>query len=312
MATSTVNAPASGTQVELRRGDQHAVAVTVGGGLRRYAVGDWDILDGSAADELNTDARGQLLVPWPNRLRDGAYSVDGTDHQLPLTEPAAHNAIHGLARWLTWEIAERDDERVLLRCRIAAQAGYPWTVEVTAEHRLDDDGLTVTTTGRNLAATPCPYGAGAHPYLTVGTAMIDEAVLGAPGASRLLTDDRGLPTGREPVDGTPYDFRQARPIGELALDTGYGDLVRREDGTAEVTLATPDGARAVELWVDGRHRHLMLFTGDALPDPSRRRRSLGVEPMTCPPNALATGEDVAMLAPGEQLSVSWGLRVLRA
>lgn len=46
----------------------------------------------------------------------------------------------------------------------------------------------------------------------------------------------------------------------------------------------------------------MLFTGDPLPDPSRRRRSLGVEPMTCPPNALASGEDVAMLARGETVA----------
>jgi len=309
MAVTT--ALASGTQVELRHRDHHVVAVTVGGGLRRYALGDWEILDGYDADELNADARGQLLIPWPNRLRDGRFAVDGVDYQLPLTEPSVHNAIHGLARWLVWDIAERDDTHVAFSCVVAAQAGYPWTLALRAEHRLDDDGLTVTTTGRNLGHSPCPYGAGAHPYLTLGADRIDDAVLSAPGATRLLTDDRGLPAGREPVDGTPYDFREPRPIGGLKLDTGYGDLVRRDDGTAAVSLSSPGSERTVELWLDGRHRHLMLFTGDSLPDPAHRRRSLGVEPMTCPPNGLATGEDVAMLAPGEALTVVWGVRPRR-
>ena len=43
--------------------------------------------------------------------------------------------------------------------------------------------------------------------------------------------------------------------------------------------------------------YLQLFTGDPLPDVSRR--SLAVEPMTCPPNAFRTGEDLVRLEPGE-------------
>ena len=38
----------------------------------------------------------------------------------------------------------------------------------------------------------------------------------------------------------------------------------------------------------------MLFTGDPLPDVARR--SLAVEPMTCPPNAFRTGRDLIRLA----------------
>jgi aldose 1-epimerase len=49
----------------------------------------------------------------------------------------------------------------------------------------------------------------------------------------------------------------------------------------------------------------MLFTGDPLPDVNRR--SLAIEPMTCPPNAFRTGEAVVRLAPGESLTSSWGL-----
>ena len=49
----------------------------------------------------------------------------------------------------------------------------------------------------------------------------------------------------------------------------------------------------------------MLFTGDALPDVSRR--SVAVEPMTCPPNAFRSGEGLVVLEPGQSFSAEWGL-----
>ena len=61
----------------------------------------------------------------------------------------------------------------------------------------------------------------------------------------------------------------------------------------------------MSLWVDEGYRYLMLFTGDPLPDVSRR--SLAVEPMTCPPNAFRTGVAVVRLEPGESFACSWGL-----
>ena len=63
--------------------------------------------------------------------------------------------------------------------------------------------------------------------------------------------------------------------------------------------------------MDGSYEHLMLFTGDSLPEPPRRRRSLGVEPMTCAPNALQSGEGLVTLAPGETFSAAWGLDAWR-
>jgi aldose 1-epimerase len=49
----------------------------------------------------------------------------------------------------------------------------------------------------------------------------------------------------------------------------------------------------------------MLFTGDPLPDVARR--SLAVEPMTCPPNAFRTGEAVIRLEPGQSVTSAWGI-----
>ena len=59
------------------------------------------------------------------------------------------------------------------------------------------------------------------------------------------------------------------------------------------------------LWMDARYGYLMLFTGDPLPDVARR--SIAVEPMTCPPNAFRTGEALILLAPGQSFTSTWGL-----
>ena len=72
------------------------------------------MLDGYAVDQVCSGGRGQPLIPWPNRLKDGAYEFGGATHQLPLTEPAAGNAIHGLVRWANWTVAGRDANRVVV------------------------------------------------------------------------------------------------------------------------------------------------------------------------------------------------------
>jgi aldose 1-epimerase len=296
----------SGDQIELRHGDHRAVVVEVGGALRAYDVGGRALLDGYAEDEMCPSARGQSLIPWPNRLRDGAYTFEGEDLQVPLTEPSAHNAIHGLVRWEPWTAAGRSGDRVRMEHVLHPRDGYPFTLHLAIEYALGDDGLTVRTTATNAGAGRCPYGAGAHPYLTAGTAVVDPCELRAPGAVRMLSDDRGIPTGEEPVDGTPYDFREPRTLGDLQLDTGFAQLRRDEDGLARVRLAAPEGD-AVTLWQDEGYAYLMLFTGDSLPDESRRRGGLGVEPMTCAPNAFASGEGLRVLEPGESFSAAWGI-----
>ena len=88
----------SGEQFEIAAGDQQAVVVEVGGGLRSYSAGGRKLVDGYGADEMSSSGRGQVLIPWPNRLQDGSYEFDGRRHQLPLNEPQHHNASHGLVR----------------------------------------------------------------------------------------------------------------------------------------------------------------------------------------------------------------------
>jgi aldose 1-epimerase len=297
--------PPSGEQIEISFGDQRAVVVEVGGGLRSYTAGGRDVLDGYGIDEESLSGRGQVLIPWPNRLQDGSYEFDGRRHQLPLTEPELSNAIHGLVRWDGWRAGERETHRIVMKYVVHPQPGYPFTLALNVEYALSEDGLTVRTTATNVGSEACPYGYGAHPYLTLETETIDSLVLRAPGARVLFHDERDLPVGSEPVEGTEYDFRAPRPIGGTKLDNAFTDLERDADGCALVSLEDPATGRSVTLWVDEHYPYLMLFTGDPLPDVNRR--ALAVEPMTCPPNAFRTGDSVIRLGPGESAAGAWGI-----
>jgi aldose 1-epimerase len=294
----------SGEQVVLKLDDQRAVVVEVGGGLRAYSAGGRELLDGYEADEMCTSGRGQLLLPWPNRIEDGAYEFDGQLHQLALNEPERQNAIHGLVRWSAWSLSERQPSRVVLEHLIRPQPGYPFSLAVGIEYALSDKGLTIATTATNVGSNPCPYGCGTHPYLTLGTSTVDSVVLTAPGRTVLSSDDRGIPNGQVAVEGTEYDFTRPRAIGSTRLDHCFTEL-ERDAGVARVELRADDEKAGLTLWMDEAYGYLQLFTGDPLPDVDRR--SLAVEPMTCPPNAFRTGEALIRLEPGASFTSRWGL-----
>lgn len=253
----------SGEQFELRLGEQRAVAVEVGGGLREYARGGRDVLLGYGLDELCGSGRGQVLAPWPNRIEGGRYEWEGEELQLPLTEVSSGSAIHGLVRWASWRAVERDEASVVLEHLLHPQPGYPFSLRLRVRYRLEERGLVVRTEAENIGARACPFGVGHHPYLAAPSGRVDD----------LLLDG-------EQVGGRRLDEPRRRPGGWRVR------------------------AGEVAVWADAAWPWVQLFTGD-LPD--IERRGLAVEPMTCPPQAFRTGEDVLRLAPGDMFSGEWGI-----
>src|SRR5262249_39397700 len=111
--------------------------------------------------------------------------------------------------------------------------------------------------------------------------------------------------GSEAVAGTEYDFPQPRRIGSIKLDPAFYHPQRGDDGLPRGEL--PDSGRGAKNSPLGRpnYPYLMLFSGDPLPDV--QRRSLAVEPMTCPPNAFRTGDALIRLEPGASFTGAWGI-----
>ncbi len=294
----------SGAQFEIAFAGQKAVVVEVGGGLRAYVVDGRAVVHGYEADVMCTAGRGQVLIPWPNRLEDGSYEFEGKRHQLPLTEVEHRNAIHGLVRWAAWTVTAHEPHRVVMENVVHPQPGYPFALALGIEYALSDEGLSVRTTATNIGAGACPYGAGAHPYLTVGTATVASAILRVPGRTVLHADQRGIPTGSSAVEETEYDFREPRLVGTARLDHCFTDLDRDGDAVARIEVRDPGSGALVTLWLDESYSYVMVFTGD-LPDVGRR--GLAVEPMTCAPNAFRSGDGLIRLEPGESFTSTWGI-----
>jgi aldose 1-epimerase len=297
--------PPTGRQWTIRHGEHVAVVVEVGGGLREYAVGSVPVLAGYAEHQECTAGRGQLLVPWPNRIRDGRYTFEGRAQQLPLTEPALHNASHGLLRWATWSLRDRADHRLVVGAVLHPQPGWSATLDVEVSYALADDGLTVAARATNVGDGRAPFGFGAHPYLALGDTAADDAVLTLPAASVVRTDERSLPTGVEPVPDE-LDFRRPRRLGTTELDTPYGNVARGADGRWVASLEAGGTTRVV--WADEAFGWLQAFTGRAR-DGKGSPRGVAIEPTTCPPDAFNSGADLVVLEPGGRWSGTWGVRL---
>lgn len=296
----------SGEQLVIAAGGYRAVVTECGAGLRELEHEGRALLAGYPVDEHASGGRGQMLLPWPNRITDGHYRFGGRDLQLPITEVSRGHASHGLVRWTAWQVVTHHDDSVELAYRLMAQPGYPWTLDLSVRYAVSDGGLTTTVRATNLAAEPAPFAAGAHPYFLVGDGPVDGWELEVPADTALRVDERKIPVAREAVSGD-LDFRTARRIGDTSLDTPYTDLARDASGHATVTVRGPDGA--VQLWMDGAHRWAQVYTADDLPD---ARSALAVEPMTAPPDAFNSGDDLVVLAAagsdGDTFSARWGIR----
>lgn len=306
-ASQLSRVPLTGDQYALSAGDYQAVITELGAGLRELRYGTEPVVSGYQPDELPPAGAGQLLAPWPNRVDHGRYTFAGAEYQLDLSEAAHGNAIHGLTRWAAWTLVRHDPDRVLLKHLPHGYPGYPFCLEIDAGYRLSPaTGLQVTITAANRGSRAAPYGTGQHPYLTVGAPALDECELTLPATRWLPADDRGIPSGpARGVGGTPYDFRQPKAIGGTSLDHALTGLERADDGRAWACLRSGD--RQAGLWVGEGYRWLQVFTGDALGE-DRRRKALAVEPMTCPPNAFVTGDDLIVLRPGESVTHTWGIQ----
>ena len=297
----------TGTQYTITLGSASATIAQVAAALRSYTVGGVELVQSYPDGMLTPFASGIVLMPWPNRVADGIWTLDGDKQQLDITEPARNTAIHGLLRYAGYELIEQTESSVTLGAIVFPQHGYPFHLETSVRYELIENGLSVTHDVRNLSSSKAPVASGAHPFLTIGDVPAEELVLTVPASTYFDVDDRLLPHGELPVDGTKYDLRQGVPLGGLELDTAFGSVVTA-DGVA-ASLRAPDG-REVQLVQDEDHPYVQVFTTPIYPSVDGPRLAVAIEPMTAAPDALNSGLGMAWVEPGSTWNVGWGIRAV--
>jgi aldose 1-epimerase len=292
----------SGRPFVIEAGAHRVTVVDVGAGLRAYTYEGSDVTCTYGEDELPPRGCGTTLVPWPNRIRNGKYTFDGKNYQLPLTEPAARNAIHGLGRWARWTKVRHEPDLVTLRLDVVPQNGYPFELRVETTYALHAErGLTVTIGARNLGGSRLPFGAGSHPYLSTHGRPLAETTVQLPAQERLVVDEQQVPVGTRSVAGSRLDLRKGKRLRDLRLDDGFTNLVT-EGGRGVAEVRTPAGG--AQLWCDENFPYLQVFTLDEL---TPKQPGVAIEPMSCAPNAFNTGVGLIVLAPGGTWAGSWGI-----
>jgi aldose 1-epimerase len=304
---------ATGTQYTLTlqtlQGPATAIITEVAAGLREYALNGIDLVEGFAADRVPPLGAGIVLVPWPNRIRDGIWTQDEVRHLLAITEPVLMNAIHGLLAVTAYRVVAQSAASVTLAATVYPQAGYPYQLDTTVSYALTPDGLAVTHTIQNVGGDPAPVALGTHPYLKIGDVPTEDLVLRVAATSHIDVDHRLNPIGVTPVDGSRFDLRAGARVGDLDLDDGFGG-VNVEDGRGEHSLTAPDGRR-VTLWGDENMAYVQVFTPRIFPvrtgDGVQLGQAVAIEPMTAPADAFNSGQGLRWLAPDEEWTVRWGI-----
>jgi aldose 1-epimerase len=214
-------------------------------------------------------------------------------------------------------VLEQSDAAITLGVTVYPQHGWPFLLDTWVRYELTDDGLTATHGVINRSTARVPYATGAHPYLRVGDTPIADLTLTVLASSYFEVDEHSIPVAERAVVGTDYDLRSPRRVGELTLDTGFGQ-VENVDVTAErprgdvAWLTAPNGARTT-LWQDTSWRYLQVFTPRnfprrALPTPRDPIDAIAIEPMSAPANALNSGAGLVWLDAEQSWHGSWGLR----
>ncbi len=238
-----------------------------------------------------------ILFPFPNRLRDGAFSFRG---QRYVVNPNRHGFVRdkawrvlntgasaGEGAWITSRF-----EAVQYAATILQQFPFPFCLDVT--YRLREAVLSMETVVHNTGVHDMPMGFGIHPYFRCPV----PGTLCVPARQRWELED-SLPTGKLLVVDGPYDLRQPRDVTSLVLDDIYTDLVADTDGLVRCTLQ--DQQRRIQTTVAfdaTQFPHVVVYT------PPVPRQAICVEPYTCPTDGLNLQErgvesNLIVLQPGE-------------
>ncbi|BCP56163.1 aldose 1-epimerase [Kaistia sp. 32K] len=225
MPSRSFGALPDGTPVEaitISNGDLTATVLTYGAviqdirlaGVPHPLVLGYDTIEGYLR---NPNYFGAVAGRFANRIAGGRFTIDGEDFQVSPNE--APNHLHGGFKGFgtrVWKLARADASSVTLAITGAdGDEGYPGTVEVELTYAIDAPG-TLRTSIRATTDRPTPVNLAQHSYFNLdGAGTVRDHVLTIPAETYLAVDAGKIPTGEfRPVEGTPFDFRAGRPVGQ--------------------------------------------------------------------------------------------------
>lgn len=235
--------------------------------------------------------KNSLLLPFPNRLKHGKYSWNGTDYQFPLKNPVlAINALHGFAHnYLTSvEKIQLEADSASIICRLDYQGEldyYPFPFTAFFEFKIDASGnfdleIKVENTGMHAL----PFGTGWHPYFKLDGSL-DNWHLKTPESLEIIVDETMIPTGEK------HETEIDNALINSQLDTGF---LFKKTGKILKTVLKNENSK-LTFWQETgekKFNYLQVYI------PSTRD-CIAIEPMTCNIDAFNNKEGLISLNPKE-------------
>lgn len=252
--------------------------------------------------ELHHNAfRGNILSPYPNRIRDGKFKLKDVTHQFPIHFPNEQNSIHGLLHHKKFDVVSSlaDEKHAFLHIKLdylGTDQGFPFPYTIEVFYTLTADGIKIETKSKHRNQDPIPLALGWHPYFRF-EGSIEDVSLKLPKVLELSVDDRMIPNGQS----QSFDnFEILRPIGETVLDTCF--KLENSSSKSITNLATEE--IQLEIWTENQENqfdYLQIFTPPT-------RDSIAIEPMTAPPNAFNSELKNHLQEPGIIKSSTFGIQ----
>jgi galactose mutarotase-like enzyme len=218
----------------------HRLWLTGGDGVRRNVV-----LGHATAEEYLTskDYVGATVGRYANRIRGARFELDGQTVQLVPNE--GDNQLHGGPTAFdkqVWEVLDHGRDIATLRLVSPdGDQGFPGTVTVLARFVVMDDAVRITLEATTDA--PTVVGLTSHAYLNLdgdGTGPVTDQLLRVAADEFVSTDDHGIPGQLTPVEGSPFDLRTPRTLGEVAdVDHCFAVTGDGEDLQVAAVLDSP-------------------------------------------------------------------------
>lgn len=298
------------TEYALTLGTSTVVVSPFGASLRKFVVkttaGDWNVIWGYSGGAEKKAGQGDVLVPFPGRIKDATYEFEGIRYELEKNDKDGPNAIHGFLRTSMFKTELLSSQQAVFSYEIMAtdyaSKGFPFSLRIEVQYALEESGLTTTYKIKNTGKTPAPAGIGFHPYFRAPKGDLSTWSVQIPAADYIELE-KFVPTGRiSSVADTKRDFRKGRVIGNEAYNDCLLHLDRTADGFAYALIQAEGSKNRVVIRMDRTFDYVVIYTGDLIPAPNQRP-GFALEPMTCAPDAFnRAGWGTKTLRPGAEMS----------
>jgi len=258
-------------------------------------------LESEIAQTHHSKFKGSKLSPFPNRVTEGKYVFDKESYQLPINDIGGNTNLHAFLHNKRFDVVncqngEEEAKLILSYDYMGQEQGYPFFYKLEIEYTLGVQGVEIVTTITNTDDKVIPIADGWHPYFHFENGIKDVKM-------KFGTAER-LSSNMNNVLGENREFEDGLLLEEMELDDCF-EINESTSGKFNFSLVDSQNAISINFKqesVTGKYKYFQIYT-----PPSRKQVAL--EPVTCPPNALNTGQGIIKLDKGEQVEMKFEIAV---